>query len=207
VDFSAEPDEPSVIGLERRPETETVRWGNGKIVVPAGTIARIEEGLIEFETGWIWGEGDSPIRVRTPEAEITLPGGRFALQRISGQDPWFYLFDGQAELESRDSGRSVRMQAGEMTALLRSGTWTAIPYDGEIVKALQPLDGVSTEPVWKPGLAGQVWNWLTEKGITTAQTVTFITYFIAISSLLVLPWSIIRWWWNRRKQHGGKLGG
>ena len=86
-----------------------------------------------------------------------------------------------------------------MAALLDDRPLAAIPYQQDLAPAFQPAGEAPISPVWKPGLTEQFWSTQEGLGITAAQLVTFITYVVASSSLVITPWFTLKWWLKYRK--------
>lgn len=192
--------------LESRAETNIIPWGEGEIVIPGETKAVAGRYQIEFESGWIWGNGSDaqPLVIDTPEMEIVMQGGQFALQGLPDDISWFFLFDGQADLRSKKTGESRTIQPGNMVALSKNDQFVTIPYGFSERMALRTSGHSSLSPNWKPGTIQRIQNILGQAGIGTAQLVTFITYIIAILSLGIVPLITLLWWMKHRKGYGVK---
>ncbi len=192
------------IHLERRPDLKIMKWGAGEILIPGETQAIISENNVKLENGWLWGttQVGQPLVIEATGTEITISAGQFALEQLPGKVAWFYLFNGQAQLRSQKTGQILTLQGGEMAALLDDRPLAALPYQQELAPAFQPAGEAPISPVWKPGLAEQFWSTLEGLGITAAQLVTFITYVVAFSSLVITPWFTLKWWLKYRKNLG-----
>ncbi len=203
-EFSISPSQADAkaIRLEARPGTQQVAWGSGTLTLPAETRATLAQGRVDVQSGWLWGRNaaSSPLLISTPEAEITLSQGRFALERASGQSAWLVLFDGQAQVRSRSTGQQVSLHAGQMLPLADGGGWTALPYSPAMYQVLSGIAGQGYAAVPRPTLTEQVKSWLSALGIGFAQTITFITYILAISSLALVPLLTLVWWFSAKSR-------
>ncbi|WKZ37374.1 MAG: hypothetical protein QY332_05455 [Anaerolineales bacterium] len=195
---------PSIM-LERRPDVALVAWGDGEIVIPSETQANAAKDRIKFESGWIWGYNHAaqPFVLETLDAEIRLSDGYFALERPPGGIARFYLFeDGKAEVRSKKTGEILVLQSGNMVVFMKDGHLSELPYVPAKILALGTEDELPLSPVWKPGVSKQILITLSKISISTAQMVTFITYIIAVSSLGIVPWFLLKWWLKRGKANG-----
>jgi hypothetical protein len=69
-----------------------------------------------------------------------------------------------------------------------------------VVSALHP-DQSSPLPLnWEPTLKARIRDQLARIGISTAQLITFITYFIVLTSLFIIPFVALYWWWKNKNQ-------
>lgn len=185
-----------------RPQTEIVPWGDGKIVIPPETVSSLEGQIITFEQGWLWGTGQSvqPIVIKWDEIQITIPGGRFALERLPDRSGWLYMMEGQANIQRTDTSGSIPVEAGEMVLLSQGGAPNPVKYDPVVVKALRINGEVPIAPVWQPSLSAQMRDRLARIGIGTAQIVTFITYFMEVLALLSVPLIGVIWIIKKNKK-------
>jgi hypothetical protein len=203
------PGTTATLALTRRPDLEQIGWGSGKISIPSETIAKATEGMIDFDSGWVWGTnaGHTPLVINTDEGEIHLSSGEFALERIAGGTAWFYLFDGQAEFRIRQTGAILSIQPGQMIALSNSSVFTAFPYESVVAAAVNPITVAPVSAVWEPGRAEQFQNSTLQIGVVFAQLVTFITYFVAVISLVGIPWLTVRWFHKHSNISGERNDG
>jgi hypothetical protein len=184
------------VDLQRRPETLTLDWGEGEIIIPPETEAEVTGLRIMLASGWLWGdgEGDQPLLIGTPETEIELSKGKFALERLPNQMAWLYLIDGQAEVSSKKTGESLVVDSGKMVALSEDYPLSAITYEPALVTALHPATEGSLSPIWQPTLEDRIRNGLAFAGISLAQAITFMTYVLALLSIIIVP-ALIAWRW------------
>jgi hypothetical protein len=181
--------------LVRRPQTRIIPWGDGAIVVPPETVASLEGQRITFDQGWLWGKGESeePVVVLWGDIQITIPRGQFALECLPAQSGWLYMMDGQASIQQAGTSEPIPVQAGEMVYLSQEQEAHPVPYDPVVVGALR-LDGeVPIQTAWQLSLGAQVRDRLARIGIGTAQTVTFVTYFMEVLALLLMLILAINW--------------
>ena len=191
-----------IVMLKRRPDTEYLPWGIGEIVVPSETQAKVMPESIDFDSGWIWGTnpGNKSLMIRTEEAEIQLSSGQFALERLPGQITWFYVFQGHAELHFLKTGSSISLEPGQMVALSKSGGFSPMLYQPAVVRMLRSFTDV---PVYlEPTLGENLKALSVQSGVILAQFVTFITYFVAVISLVGIAWWTVRWMYKHQKSPG-----
>ncbi len=200
------PADTATLALERRSDLEKMIWGAGEIIIPSDTKAEFAAGKIDFESGWLWGSNpaEETLIIQTAEAEIRLSSGQFALERTAGDVAWFYLFSGQADVRNLKTNVSFSIEPGQMLALTRSDTFVPFSYAPAVVHALRSFDTTPTSPAWKPGLVEKFQTFSLEAGVKFAQLVTFITYFVAVISLVAIPWFTVRWLSTHRKPRGDK---
>lgn len=178
-----------MISLERRPETQVIAWGEGRIVIPPETRATVEDGDIIFESGWMWGEGDreKPIVVYLSNIALELTSGKFALEQLPDQAARFYLMDGLAEIVV-DNHEGVRViQPGSMVTIQASGQVDEVPYTLSVFDALHQSVESPLLPTWKSPWLRTIQDGLLKLGVSTAQLVTFVTYLLLFLSLVVYP--------------------
>lgn len=194
------------LNLNPRPDLQKVAWGEGEISLPVGTQAEAGQGSITFDSGWLWGSNPagSEFRIHSGATEILLTSGRFALERPVSGIAWLYMFEGDAKLRIGNNSEPVIVHAGEMASLV-SGAPQPAPYTPEVITALLPEEWLTQEPAWEPGLAERIQAATGQTGVLLAQLVTFITYFIALISLVVIPLLMLRWF--RRRTSGDKVHG
>lgn len=189
--FSPAPDNDSSLNfmLVRRPETKILPWGEGTIVIPPETVFSVKEHLVNFEQGWLWGTGESaqPFVIQWGDIQITIPAGRFALERQPAQAAWLYVFTGEATIQQGDANSPVIVQAGEMIYLDAKHEVQPIPYDSVVISALHAGETPGSNPVWQPSFSAQIRDRLAQAGINTAQLMTFVTYLLALLILCVIP--------------------
>ncbi len=143
------------VTLKPRPDTRVLPWGAGALVIPDTTNGAVAGERITLRRGWLWGVGDRPLTIGTPEATVTVQGGRFALEYLPGESAWLYVFAGAAVISARGEP-DVAVQAGEMCAF--AGKEIAaprpVPFDEAAARSLRALQvmpaGFVAEPGWQP---------------------------------------------------------
>lgn len=185
----------NLVTLESRADLEQIEWGTGNIAIPTETMAHAAPGTVDFDSGWIWGtnSANTPLLIHTDEADIYLSNGQFALERPVGGIAWFYLFAGQAELHIHQTGAILQLQQGQMAALTKPTGIAAVPYETVFAPAVHSLTVAPVSAVWEPDFAEKLQSSTLQIGVVFAQFVTFITYFVAVISLVGIPWLTVRW--------------
>lgn len=182
-------------------DTQELAWGEGSIWLPADSKAELDGQAIRLERGWIWGAGESgaSYHVTTGRAEIAVAAGRFALEYLPGNRGWLYVFDGEAELQDRQSGESVAVAAGEMVNLFNDEGLKAVPYDPLVHRTLNGSAAAPMAPQWEPSLSALIRNRAGVLGIGAVQLITFVTYFLVLLSLGVTPLVLLYLHYRRRR--------
>ena len=195
-------DSTTNFSLIRRPETRIIPWGTGAIVIPLETVASMEGQIITFEQGWLWGKGKSeqPLVIQWGDMQISISGGRFALERLPARSGWLYVMEGQAFIQRAGTAVSVMIQAGEMVFLNQEQQPHPVTYDPVVIAALHLNDEAPIAPAWQPSLEAQVRDRLARIGIGTAQIVTYITYFMEVLALLVMFLLAVNWVIKKNKK-------
>jgi hypothetical protein len=196
---AAEAPETLDIVLARRPDTHSLAWGDGEIVIPSESEANVEGGRIAFIQGWLWGQGgeSQPLVVATAVAGIVIQRGRFAIEQPAGGVGWFYLIEGEAAITSVDS-QTVNVQRGEMVALVRGARLKPVPLDLNVLAALRSSGSVPISEIWESTAGARIRDRLAQVGIGAAQAITFITYSLVILLLVVTPLAVVIWRVKRR---------
>jgi len=200
VDLSSGSVSDADISLTSQPGTQSIPWGDGVVVVPVESQVEITGREIVLENGWLWGHGDSAesIVIHTAASEITVPTGEFALEYLSGKQAWLYLMDGRAQVRQQGDDSSFTLESGQMVNLFNNAGLQAVPLEPVVISALHP-DQTSPLPlIWEPTLSARIRDQLARLGINTAQLITFITYFIVLTSLLITPFVALYYWWKRK---------
>lgn len=203
VDLSSDLTQPIDFILIRRPDTRSIPWGNGEIVVPPESVIEMAEGHILFEHGWLWGynRNTSIVTIQHNSIEIVISQGRFALEDIPNKRTWLYIFDGDAIIRTGKNEPSVKVNPGQMVSLFQDTKPTPVPIDKTVTGALNLRSDKSLPPIWEPTLISQIRDRLAQIGVGTVQFITFITYGLILVSIVVFPLAGI---YFRLKQHNKK---
>jgi hypothetical protein len=187
--------------LRRRPETQSLPWGDGSIVLPPETDASVTGDLIALSRGWLWGEGHTtqPITVQVGSFEIELSSGRFALENVPNHTPWLYVIDGEFLVRPAGQLPSLLVGAGQMLALIEDTPLIAVPMDPVVVNVYHQESPLPITIIWEPTLGERIGQSLERVGVGTAKIVTFVTYMIIFLSILLLPVSGVYWWLKRKR--------
>ncbi|MAT98643.1 MAG: hypothetical protein CL608_15985 [Anaerolineaceae bacterium] len=202
VDLSSGPVSDADTSLTPQPGTQRVPWGDGVVIVPAESRAEVADGEFVLESGWLWGhtDGSAPIVIHTAVAEISLASGGFALEYLPGKQGWLYVENGRAQVQWRGDETIVDVQAGQMVNLLNDAGLQAVSLDPVVVAALHADRSSPLPLVWEPTLRARIRDQLARVGISTAQLITFITYFLVLTSLFIIPFVTLYLWWKNKKR-------
>jgi hypothetical protein len=198
-DLARSPD--LALSLVRRPEMRSSPWGDGEILIPPESGVTRAGDTLDLEHGWLWGSGGSvPAVLRAAGVTIRVAGGRFALENIPGKPAWFYLFEGQAELQPGGSAAPVSMQPGQMVLLEAGAELKPVEYRPELIAGLA-LQGAAPniEHTWQPSLQAVLRDQLARLGIGTAQALTLITYMLVLVALIAGPLLVLAQFIKRRR--------
>ena len=177
-----------------RPETKQISWGSGSVIIPSDTSAQVNGLTIQMNQGWLWGEGEAiqPLDMQMLDGEINIPSGKFALERPVGAEGWFYLYTGKATVQLHGETTPISLQAGQMIAL--SAGANPLEMNATLGGAFHPdLDELPIAQSSQPPLNIRIQNLLVSGGIDVAQIITFVTYFLALITLIGVALSVIFW--------------
>ena len=188
--------------LTPQPGTQAVPWGDGAVVVPVESQAEVSGSEFVLENGWLWGRGSSaePIIIHTAVAEISLSAGEFALEYLPGKQGWLFVVNGRALVRQRGKVSPIDVEAGQMVNLFNIAGLQAVPLDSVVVSALHPDQSSPLPLSWEPTLKARIRDHAARVGVSTAQLITFITYFIVLTSLFIIPFVALYWWWKNKKR-------
>ena len=181
--------------LVRRPDTLSIPWGAGAVVLPADTLYSLNGQTISFTQGWLWGQGQSekPLVIQFEDMQISLPAGHFALERLPAGPAFLYIMAGQASIQQTGTTLSIPVQAGQMVLLSQGQVPAPVPYDPVAAWVFHAASAAPVSPFWQPGLGAQLRDRLARIGIGTAQAVTFITYLMEVLALLAMGFLAVKW--------------
>jgi WD40 repeat protein len=176
------------VQLVPRPETQSMPWGNGQVVIPPETSAAVLKQSISIGHGWLWGSGGSsqPLLIRMSDIEIAILQGDFALEAPVGGTPWLYLYEGTAQVTYDGVQSSTELSSGQMIALVNGAS--PLPLDQSLITGLHPaLYQLPISEIIEPSLKAQFENRLLRMGINIAQVYTFVAYILSIGVLIAIP--------------------
>lgn len=188
--------------LVRQPDTRSISWGNGEIVVPPESVVEVSENRIRFRQGWLWGytQQASEITIQHESANIVLAQGRFAFESLPNRKNWFYLIEGDATIHPTNGMSPVKINAGEMVTLIRNTAPVPIPMNQIVITVLHPGIDESSQSVWEPSLSARIRDYIARVGVGSVQLVTFITYGLILISIVGFPLMALYLRIIRRKQ-------
>ena len=175
--------------LVRQPDTKSISWGTGEIIVPSENIIEVDENRIEFRQGWLWGYNHqaSEITIRHNAGDIVLVDGRFAFESLPNRTTWLYILEGNATIHPANNLSAVTVNAGEMVSLIQNRMPIPIPIDQTVVMALHSGMDETSPSVWEPTLNARIRDHLTRIGVNSVQIITFITYGLILISIVGFP--------------------
>jgi len=193
VDLSATSVDSKDFILVAQPDTNMPPWGEGRLVIPLDTYYEVNTDGLTLSKGWVWGENPEAtlLEISAGSAQIMIMQGSFTVEYLPQYGGWLYLSDGEAVVRSRD-GRELTVKKGELITFFQDTIGEPVTYEPVVLSALRDSRAPLIEPVWQPSLSAQMRDRLARAGIDTAQIMTFITYLMALLTLLVSPIIIIK---------------
>jgi hypothetical protein len=104
--------------------------------LPSHTLANPLGNQISLQRGWIWGKGTGDFTIHTPDLDVTLQSGAFALEYLPGETNGLYVREGQA-LVATGGQDMLTLDAGQMV-IFGKGVTALVPValDDAVVRAL-----------------------------------------------------------------------
>lgn len=204
---SMEFDTPVDVELQHRPETVRLAWGEGEIIIPPESKFTHDREEIFFQSGWIWGSGSNrePVTIHLDNAVLTIEEGVFALEATPQRVSWFYLMEGEARVTLLKTGLTISLSPGSMVALSGDSTPAPIQQNKSLFFAFHSEMAIPINPVWELSLPAMIQRSLEKLGIGIAQSITLVTFGLAIISLIVLPIGLYIGWRRQRKSLSANL--
>lgn len=187
--------------LVKQPETRTLTWGDGSLIVSPETRLSQSGQHIFLEKGWLWGQNstDEDIVIQIGTVEISLSSGRFALEDIPGETTLFYLLEGNARVSTIGSPKPEQVPAGSLIVLDESTGYHLLPYEPVLVGSYNMYESQSGTTIFEPSLITKILNRFALLGIDLAQLVTYVTYAAIVLSIILLPFILLYRWMKNRK--------
>ena len=182
--------------LVPQPETRSIPWGDGEVIIPAETKLSISGQHYFLERGWLWGynQKDEPVTIQRGEFEIRLNNGAFALEDVPGMPGWFYMLEGNGTIQNQDGSLILPIGEGQMIALDEIDQSSVVPYEPVVLTTLRSNEISPLTAKIEPTFKAQLTNRLAMFGINFATFVTYITYIIILLSIIILPIiAFVRW--------------
>ena len=174
--------------LVPQPGTQQIPWGDGIVTLPTDTIATLNGLEIELESGWLWGKGGTtaPLKIHVTDLMVTVLDGNFALVYPAGEVPWFYLFEGNAQLLDSNGEPLLDLDSGRMVALVEGAT-SIVMEEGLIAGLHTKLDETPISQIVEPTLRARLESGLVKAGIKAVQITTLVTYVLSLAVLVGIP--------------------
>ncbi len=176
------------ITLTREPETRAIPWGNGTITLPPETIATLAENHLMLRRGWVWGKGSGLFSITTPELEIALQRGAFALESIPDATSWLYIIDGLAFVTVLDHDENLTMTSNQMLAFGKGVTHPfPVPLERGTVHALHAGEPSPVQIETDPAPLARLRDETARRGIPMAQVFVVATglFIVFIGTILL----------------------
>jgi hypothetical protein len=190
---------PLEISLSRQPDTVSLTWGSGEIVLPAETRYNIDGRVIELRSGWVWGSGaGEPFTLRTPTMDLEIDSGRFAVELAPDASGWLYMYEGVASIHSVDGATAAEVQPGEVVRFEAKGYSSPVPVCPILEVAVKDGSRLSFPDIREPNAIQIQINRISELGVSAAMIITLVTYSLGMLLLVLLPLSAISSFRRRR---------
>jgi hypothetical protein len=205
IDF-ANTSQPVSVELSRRPDTISLPWGDGEIVIPSESVTENTESGIRLINGWIWGYSQItvPMKIQALDLTISLSKGNFALEYepVNGQG-WLYVIDGEAEIIGEKIKEPIKVVAGQMAILVEGRAPLPISFDPLVFSALQGDQHSVIQPFWEPTLIARIRDRVARIGVGTAQILTLVIYGTILVSIVLVPLFGLYWFLKKPRKNGG----
>jgi hypothetical protein len=188
-----EPDAaPLEVSMVRRPETSSLKWGVGEVILPPESGYTLAGRVIELRSGWLWGSGGGdPISVRTPSVTMDIGSGSFAIELGPGSNGWLYVYDGTALLRPSDAADTMLVHPGEVARIRANGPSASATFCPILDAALADGSRLSIPDVWEPNAIQAQIDRLRNLGVSAAMIITLVTYSLGMLLLVLLPLSVL----------------
>jgi hypothetical protein len=182
------------IELKIQENTVSIPWGSGEIIVPQES--RIVRGSdLILQSGWLFGCGQGQtINISVNDYIIDLQNGCFGLEYLPGESAWFFLFEGAAKLLHSGQSDPISITAATMINLGLEDALSQAVYDPQIIAAIRGLHQKSIPISWEPTFLARVRDMLASLGVGTAQALTYASYMVMLSLLVIIPIIFFKHW-------------
>jgi hypothetical protein len=179
-----------VYELSRRPDTTSIPWGDGEIVIPSESTTEVNVNGITLINGWVWGNTQISEQKTIHLLGMTIvpSQGQFALEyNPASHQGWLYIINGEAGISGDGFAGTVELSTGQMAALIDRRTPRPIPYDPVTVSVFRESDAIPVQTAWEPTIIDRIRNQFVKIGIGTAQVLTLATYVLILVSIVLVP--------------------
>ncbi len=184
------------IALTPQPDLRVVRSGSGTITLPPPTIGTLSGNQLSLKRGWVWGKGASSFVINTPELDIAVESGSFALEYFPGESGWLYVAEGGAQVMSSATDGTIRMSAGQMITFGRDAPHPSpVALDDATVRALFAGEAIPVQVEADPAFLSRIRDAVEQQGIPFAQS-----SLLAALGVILLAAGGILWRIRRRRQ-------
>jgi hypothetical protein len=175
------------IALTPMPNTRSVPWGSGKIIIPEHTRANVSGNEISIVRGWIWGSGTGAMIIRTSEIEVALGAGSFALEYVAGETNWLYVMDGQAQVTAFAAGKTVTVGVNQMLASGKGTTTpTPVALDADTVRALHRNEPSQVAIETDSAITARLHDEIERRGVSS--TLVALVLGLGVALLVGMRW-------------------
>lgn len=190
--------QPVDLVLTPLPETRSIRWGTGTITLPSNGIMNLSGSHLTLQRGWVWGKGEGEFFISTPDAEMTLRQGSFALEYLPGEcrdgacsTPALYVMEGEVQVTCAD--QVITVSGGHMLNFgNRVETWRAtslhgcpspVALDGAVIRALHTGEPIPVVVETDPALFSRIRDGLEGLGLSFAQAIGVFVLLVGVAIL------------------------
>jgi hypothetical protein len=184
------------ITLTPQPDLRVVASGSGTITLPPPTIGTLSGNQLSLKRGWVWGKGASSFVINTPDVDIAVESGSFALEYFPGESSWLYVSEGSAQVTSSAPDGAIRISAGQMLAFGPGAPQPSpVALDDAAVRVLHTGGAVPVQVEADPAFPAWLRDVVEQQGIPFAQA----TILAGLGVVLLAAGGIV-WCIRRRRQ-------
>lgn len=181
------------IRLTPQPDARIIPWGSGTVMLPPQTIGGLSGNQLSVNRGWVWGKGTGPLIITTPDLEIELQSGSFALEYLPESTSWFYVREGQMSATVAATGQTIALGADQMLSFGKDAARpAAVDLNDAAVWTLHSGETIPVRIESDPALPSRVRDELQRWGISSvlATSILALVVMLMVVGLLSL---IHRW--------------
>ncbi len=181
------------ITLTPQPDLRVIPAGSGTITLPPPTIGTLSGNQFSLKRGWVWGKGASSFVLTTPDYDIAVENGSFAVEYFPGQASWLYVTEGNARVTSSGTDGAIRMSAGQMLTFGPDAPHPApVALDDASVRALHNGEAVPVRIEGDPAIPSRIRDAVEQKGIVFGQATMLAALGVVLLAVGAGSWRMRR---------------
>jgi hypothetical protein len=187
------------IVLTPQPDLRVIASGSGTITLPPASIGSLSGNRLSLKRGWVWGKGASSFVINTPELDIAVENGSFALEYFPGESSWLYVSEGSAQVTTSAADGTIRVSAGQMLAFGPNAAHPSpVVLDDAAVRVLHSGEAVPVQVEADPGFPARLRDAVEQQGVPFAQASIAAALGVVMLAAAGALWRI-----RRRGQRSG----